>query len=195
MSAKLDIFKAVKAAIIKDAPQIRTFGFWNNQFEHEPEEIAFNYPCVFLEFSSIPWTKSQVQAPKNTSRGNVKKQQKGEGMVVVLHIGFAPLKNVDLSFELDLDPVLDCVYFAVEGLNGEFFSPMLRSAEKQDVDHGRVIDWQMDFTFMITQCGQLDDSLREIAANTLSLCLDADLGITPSGGIYQVGIYEPGIYA
>lgn len=197
MSAKLDIFKAVKEAIIKDAPQIRTFGFWNNQFDHEPEEIAFNFPAVFLEFSTIPWTASQVQIGKTLSRGNVVKQQKGDGIVVVLHIGFTPLKDVDLSFELDLDPVLDCVYFAVQGLNGDFFSPMLRNAERQDIDHGRVIDWQMDFTFMIHQCGQLDDKLREIAANTLSLCLDVDFDLptTISGGIYQVGIYEPGIYA
>ncbi|MCH7902756.1 hypothetical protein IIC68_03310 [archaeon] len=52
---------------------------------------------------------------------------------------------------------------------------MLRIAERQDTDHDRVIDWQMDFSTMMLQLGE--ESGVIIPGGTLDVEVDVDLKI------------------
>lgn len=176
MSAKLDIFNDIKAAIKAKVPEIETIELWNSQLTNEDREIPFNYNAVFIEFADIPWTSTNQTPSRLGSEGDVSKQQKGDGALIMLHIAFAPLENETVSFPI-ISPIIDKVYFAIQGLNGEFYGPLLRVAERQDTDHDRVIDWQMDFNTMMFECGKLDDTLTEISGGTLKLELDKDLDI------------------
>ena len=175
MSAKLDIFNDIVTEI-KKITKIETIELWNSQLTNEDREIPFNYNAVFVEFANIPWTNTNQQPSKLGSEGDVTKQQKGDGALITLHIAFSPLENETVSFPI-ISPIIDKVYFAIQGLNGTFYGPLLRVAERQDTDHDRVIDWQMDFNTMIFECGELDTSLAKIDAGTLDVEVDADLDI------------------
>ena len=175
MSAKLDIFNDIVTALAL-VTEIKTVELWNNQFANEEREAAFNYPAVFIEFAETPWTISKQRPPKTGSQGNTTKEQKSEGTIITIHLGFSQLENETVSFPL-IDPIIEKVYFAIQGLNGTFYGPLLRIAERQDTDHDRVIDWQSDFIASLEQCGQLDDSLTNIPGGTISIDVNVDLDI------------------
>lgn len=177
MSAKLDIFNDIVTEL-EEVSEIETIGIWNNQFDNEAEEISFNFPAVFVEFADIPWISTNQHPSRSGSQGNIAKEQKAPGTLITLHIGFSELKDETKSFP-DIDAILDTVYFKIQGLgaNKDFYSALLRVAERQDTDHNRVIDWQMDFSTEMFQCGELDEDLTKIDARTLDLETDIDLDI------------------
>ncbi|KKN24456.1 hypothetical protein LCGC14_0894810 [marine sediment metagenome] len=175
MSAKLDIFNDIVTALAA-VTEIETIELWNSQLTNEDREIPFNYNAVFIEFADIPWTTTNQQPSRLGSEGDVSKQQKGDGALITLHIAFSPLQDETVSFPI-ISPIIDKVYFAVQGLDNNFYGPLLRVAERQDTDHDRVIDWQMDFNTMIFECGELDDSLTEIPGGTVDVDVNVDLDI------------------
>lgn len=180
MSVKLDIFNdivtAVEAIIDSGARVINTVELWNSQLDNLTKETAFNFPAVFIEFGEIPWTSTNQKPSTLGTQGNVTKEQKGDGALFIIHIAFSQLEDETVSFPI-ISPIIDKVYFAIQGLTGEFYKPLLRVAERQDTDHGRVIDWQMDFSALIFQCGELDSTLTKIDGGTVDLTLTTDLDI------------------
>ncbi len=175
MSAKLDIFNDIVTALTP-ITELETIELWNSQLVNEDREIPFNYNAVFVEFADIPWTGTNQPPSKSGNEGDVTKQQKGDRALITLHIAFSPLENETVSFPI-ISPIIDKVYFATQGLNGTFYGPFLRVAERQDTDHDRVIDWQMDFNTMIFECGELDTSLTKIPGGTLDVIPNVDLDI------------------
>lgn len=175
MSAKLDIFNDIVTALTP-VDKIETIELWNSQLDNENDEIPFNFAAIFIEFIEINWSSSNLSPPKIGSDGNKRKEQKGAGTIVMLHLAFSQLEDETISFPI-ISPIIDSVYFAVQLLQGDFYTPLLRISEEQDTDHGRVIDWQMGFSTMINQCGELDDSLNEIPGGTLDVNVNVDLDI------------------
>ena len=175
MSAKLDIFNDIVTEINKIA-DIQTVELWNSQLVNEDKETPFNFPAVFVEFADIPWTSTNLNPSKLGGEGDVTKQQKGDGTLIMLHITFSQLENETVSFP-KISPIIDKVYFAIQGLTGTFYGPLLRVAERQDTDHDRVIDWQMDFNTMMFECGELDPDLTKINAGVLDVDVNVDLDI------------------
>ena len=178
MSVKLDIFNDIVTAV-EPIEEVNTVRLWNSQLENEATEIPFNYAAVFIEFSEIPWTSTNQQPSTLGAQGNVTKEQKGVGALVIIHATFSQLENETLSFPL-IDAIIDKIYFKIQGLFiDQKYSPLLRVGERQDADHDRVIDWQMDFLTTMFQCGELDDSLTEIPGGTVDVKTTVDLDIDP----------------
>lgn len=176
MSVKLDIFNDIVTEVEK-VSEIETVKLWNSQLENEESEIPFNFAAVFIEFAEIPWTSTNQQPSTLGPQGNVTKEQKGAGALVIIHITFSKLDNETITFP-DIDVVIDKIYFAIQGLfKNEKYSPLLRVAERQDTDHDRVIDWQMDFLTTMFQCGELDTTLTQIPGGTVDVKTTVDLDI------------------
>lgn len=176
MSVKLDIFNDI-ITVVEPITEVETVRLWNSQLENEATEIPFNYAAVFIEFAEIPWTSTNQQPSTLGAQGNVTKEQKGANALVIIHATFSQLENETLSFPI-IDAIIDKIYFEVQGLfKDQKYSPLLRVAERQDVDHNRVIDWQMDFLTTMFQCGELDDSLTEISGGTVEVETTVDLDI------------------
>ena len=182
MSVKLDLFNDIVTAVeaivdINSVKIVNTVELWNSQLENENKEKPFNYPAVFIEFAEIIWTSTNQQPSALGSQGNVTKEQKGVGTVVIIHIAHSQLEDETVGFPI-IDAVNDKVYFAIQGLFvNDKYSSLLRVAERQDTDHDRVIDWQMDFLTTLFQCGQADDTLVEIVGGTVTLAITKDLDI------------------
>lgn len=180
MSVKLTIFNDIKASIESKVTEIQDIRLFNAQFDNEDKEKAFNYPVVFIEFADIPWQQSNQKVQGILG---INKEQKGGGAIITLHIGFEHLENETISFDL-IDPIIDKIYYAVQTLQGDLYTALLRIAERQDTDHDRVIDWQMDFSTMMLQLGE--ESGVIIPGGTLDVEVDVDLKIDNS--IIRTGV-------
>lgn len=177
MGVKLQLFNDIITAI-ETVTVIKTTGLWNNQFDNEATERAFNYPAVFIEFTSITWSRTHQTPNRDSSVGNVNDEQDAPDTVITLHIGFSELKSATQVFAA-IDATLELIYFAVHGIEGTQYTKLVRMAERQDTDHDRITDWQMDFTCQMTQQGVLDTDLELIAAGTLTLEQTRDIVIQP----------------
>lgn len=171
MSVKLNLYNDIATAI-GTVTEIKTIGIFNNQFDREEEEKAKAYPCCFVEFANIGWTQTQ-QTP--IRKVNAQKQQKAEGTIITIHIGFADLQDETANF-IDIDPIIQKVYLALQDLTGDYYSVLNREAERQDTDHNNVIVWQMDFSTTMEEVGE-EASLIKVAGDTLESEMSAGLKI------------------
>ena len=171
MSVKLNLYNDIVTAL-DGVTEIKTKGIFNNQFDREEEEMAKAYPCCFIEFANIGWTQTQ-QRP--ISKVNVQKQQRADDFIITIHIGFEDLQDETANF-IDIDPIIQKVYLALQDLTGEYYSVLNRVAERQDTDHNNVIVWQMDFETMLEEVGEEAD-LTKVAGGTLELEITKDLKI------------------
>lgn len=55
MSARLELYNAIMAAVGEHAPEIAHVGFWNNSVVYSAEEISFPLPALLVEFGDIEW--------------------------------------------------------------------------------------------------------------------------------------------
>lgn len=179
MSSKVtlfnDIIEKLDSIKVENDNAIQQIGLWNNQFENEERETAFNYPCCFIEFTAINWESSNLSAQRTTSVGNVSKEQKGEDTIITLHVGFFRLDDATFNFP-DIDLLTEAIYFVIQGLDSDVYNPLLRSEERQDTNHDGVIDWQIDFTTALHQTGELNKKLEKVK-DTLVLKITKDLDI------------------
>jgi hypothetical protein len=174
MGVKKDIYLDVKD-IIENLDVIEHFAVWNNQLDNEDREDAFNYPAVFFEFSDILWTPAAFR----TINSNVEQQQAG-GIAITLHVAFFYLEDETESFINQLD-IVDSVYRAVAGLQGETYSPFQRESEVQDINHDGVIDWQVTFRSpQVIDAGNEDEDKIDATdggANPIDIEIVPDLDI------------------
>ena len=177
MSAKLNLYNDFLTTI-KAIPEIQTAGLWNSQFniENETQIPQKNFPAVYIEFTSIPWSQSLQEAENQSNTVKpITKEQQAENVIITIHQGFSQLKDVDISFP-EIGVIIDKIYYALQLLEGDEYNPLRRIAERQDTDHGRIIDWQTDFTTMFSQLGEEKD-LITIAADVLAIEQTKDLRI------------------
>lgn len=127
-----DLYIALKQEIQKKLPKIKTVALFNNQFEHENEEIAFLYPCVFIQFSPVGF--------KDLSMG----VQQVE-MTLTTHLGFESYKNEDTDV-LELKQEL---YKVVHRFQNGYGSMLTRIAERGNYDHNNVQVYETDYKVTI----------------------------------------------
>ena len=123
MSLKKDLYNDIKAAVLS-IESVKTFRLWNNQFDSEKKEDAFEYDAVFLEYENIDYLP--------TTQGS----QKGD-VLITLHVGIASLKTEEPRIFDLLDEILIKLTDLKLGLT--------RVREKQDVDHDGVQAWDQSY--------------------------------------------------
>lgn len=182
MSAKLNLYKDYLVQIKTKALDVETTGLWNNQFDAENEKLIaqINFPAIYIEFAAVPWDQTLQQTANQASGANpLSKVQKTGNCVITIHHGFNPLGDVDLSFA-EILPQIESVYFALQNMEGDEYNPLRRIGERQDTDHGRIIDWQTDFGTQLSQLGEEVPDLIEIAKDVLAIELTKDFVIAAS---------------
>jgi hypothetical protein len=170
MGAKLNIYNKVRERIL-EIPEIRHVAKWNNQTENEAVEMPYEYPAVFIGFSSIDWLPDNT-APYNVNLANF--QQVGN-LTITLYCVFWHITEESLSFE-KYEPVITKIWQKLQGFQGDSFTPMMRIAEREDDNHDSVINWQIDYTTTIYECVEPGDLVN---AAPLTVQLTGDLIINP----------------
>ena len=156
---KRDLFLAIKARLFDQVKEIKHIRLFNNQFQRDTVEEAYNPDAVFIEFLQLTWV-------------GVARNQQTADTVIRLHINFESLKTEDLEvFER-----VQKVYLALQGFNGPLFSSMQRVNDEQDTDHDNVIVWKTDFHTQMQDC--TSDPRASLDTFTISqIDIDAQLDI------------------
>ena len=172
MGAKLELYKAIQARIADSVREVNHIAKWNNQTNDEANELPFDFPAVFIGFSSIAWTESAA-TPYNT---NLAANQQTANVTITLYCAFWHKDEETQSFEV-YEPILNNIYQSVSGLQADFFTPLQRVAEREDNNHGPVIVWEIDFTTKLTEL--VDEGTKELITTPLTVQFTGDLIINP----------------
>jgi hypothetical protein len=175
MSVKLDIYTDIKAKLASDVTAIKDTLIWNGQIDAEKKEKAKAYPLVYIEFSNMSWDITKLNTGRIGTTGGLKTEQSGK-FIVTIHIVFWRLEDETMAFSL-IDTIIENVFFAILKLDGTYYGPLLRIAERQDVNHDNVIDWQIDFSCGAFQSAQVDIDLTEVPGGTLDVSLTRTIDI------------------
>jgi hypothetical protein len=131
---------------------LKYIALWNNQFERESENVSFNYPCCFIEFTDIVY-EDRLNLMQNCI------------MTVNLHLGFKSFKTTDTS----VLTLKQTIHAKIHGLSTNKSTRFLRRAESQNFDHS---DWQEYIISYNVTC------IDEISINLPSTEAEVDTLIT-----------------
>ncbi|MCD6017273.1 MAG: hypothetical protein K0S53_394 [Bacteroidetes bacterium] len=130
---ELELFVALKNEIAtKLGDKIKHIALWNNQFYHsnvELDEQAFDYPCVFLEFSQSNF--------RNLSQGV---QQ--FDITISTHLGFVSFKTDDV----EILTIKQELYSVIQRFRNEYFDKLTRVSDRPDYDHDNVQVFVTEYT-------------------------------------------------
>ena len=162
MSLKQDIFITIRDSIKGDAvlsKKVKTFRLFNNQFENERKENAFEYSAIFMQFENIDFIP--------TTGGS----QQGD-LLATFHIGIESLNDEDLSvFDL-----LDDFFKLLTDLNIGF----TRVREEQDIDHDNIQVWKQSYKITLTDDTANINNRRRQKVTATTLEVDKQLIIDPN---------------
>ena len=155
--------------LLKSIEKIKTVRFWNNQIDKDDAENAYNYPAVFIEFSSVDWVSEKY------------KTQKGD-TVIILHVCTEEYntENVD---ELDvmvqtLDLVTEIKSVIQNYTSDTVAEPLNRTNSEQDTDHDNIIVWRESYRATINDIdGNTEEDKVIIPSGTIQAVITTDLDI------------------
>lgn len=173
MGSKLELYKAVYNRIADAVPEVNHVAKWNNQTNNEANELPFDFPAVFIGFSSITWTEATAQS-YNT---NLAANQQSADITLTLYCAFWFKDEETASFEL-YEPIINKLYMAINGLQSDDFTPLQRVAEREDNNHGPVIVWEIDFRTRLIET--VDEGSMTLVPAPLTIQLTGDLIINPN---------------
>ena len=160
MGIKKDIYLAVKAQVLDQVKEIKTFELFNNQLQRESEEEARAYPLALFEYESILWEST------------AKQHQTGDADIV-LHLAFERYQTEPLDY---LD-IVEKVYKALQGFAVDCqFSGLSRIEDEQDTDHDNCIVWKIKFkTQILDDAADPDKDRQQTTITGINITGDLDI--------------------
>lgn len=169
--SKLTLYNGIKTDL-EAITGVKHVALWNNQIEHERQEIPFLYPAIFIEFM-----------PSNyRDKGRAATSQEYD-MNVRLRICFEEYKQTDVEILTLVDSVWQKMHKKQYGTFGQ----LLRRNEEQDYDHPNIQQYIQDYATLgnenlidtdITHTVTLNINSTTIAAPSLDGIGAMDVGTT-----------------
>lgn len=166
-----DVHKAVQLKLFTDITYLKTVQEFRNQFERIEEEIAFDFPCVFIEFTAMD-SMSLGQGVSSID------------FVMRLYLGFEALDmsnggikyNGNIVLEnLDFYDFQNDVHKCLNHYRPNGCSALQRTNIEQDTEHTNIYVVKMDYIFHgIDQATDITNGLQETGA-PIELELGVDL--------------------
>lgn len=114
-------------------PVIESIDLWNNQWNYLEKEKVFGFPCVFIEFRSLPWTQ-------------LGGKQQQSSATIALHIGgrtnaASRWGNPQMDVALKHLRVIDAIHYVMSGWGSEtgYMGSFTRILSENDHDHDDII--------------------------------------------------------
>ncbi len=171
--SKSGIFTAIKGRLEDPACNLglKKVGLYNSQYDNDNKEEPYGSKSAFIEFREIF---------HSTENKNFQKSD----YLVTIHVGYESYKeSSSLSTELTDVKALDffdSVYACLQGfmIDCPDTTPMLRKAERSDINHNNIIHWEIDFSFTAQDADGEDDKDKTIiVGGTVTAKIIADLDI------------------
>ena len=151
---QLAIYNYLKARI-ETLAALKYVALWNNQFERENENVAFNYPCCFIEFADSSYVDDLNLRQRGTLQINI-------------HLGFESYKTEDttiLQLKQDLNEL-------IHGWSTPNNTKFLRRSETQNFDHTNIQDYIISYQVTGLDLTSVDLPTTDATINTLVLNVD-----------------------
>ena len=129
MSSLKDLYTEIRTKL-EAITGIKYVRLWNNQFERENVNEAFQYPCCLIEFEP-------------TECRDLLNGVQQYDFVVCIHLGFESYKTEDIDI-LDLKQQVYIVLNRFASTTN-MFSYLSRESETQNFDHDNIQDYQIRF--------------------------------------------------
>lgn len=144
MSAKINLYRAVKAAVER-VPEIRNVLKYNSQDEAYENERQRNMPIAYIYFPSIEWEENKL--------GNLSRTNEQDGIVTIaVRLNCNLLQDTDLNFENVLE-IADKVYNEISLIKAAGFNSLVRVSEQDFIDNTNVRVWETVYTARIMEAG------------------------------------------
>ena len=101
---------------------LKQTGWWNEQWQFEQQGQPLKFPCVFIEFVSLPWEQLGNKVQQATA-------------VIKFHIGSRSLDE-DSVDHLDL---IEIINFWLTGFQGTNFGTFTRTGFEADHNHDSLV--------------------------------------------------------
>lgn len=129
MSSLKDLYTEIRTEL-ESITGIKYVRLWNNQFERENVNEAFQFPCCLIEFEP-------------TECRDLLNGVQQYDFVVCIHLGFESYKTDDADI-LDLKQQVYIVLNRFASTTN-MFSYLSRESETQNFDHDNIQDYQIRF--------------------------------------------------
>lgn len=129
MSSLKDLYTEIRTEL-EAITGIKYVRLWNNQFERENVNEAFQFPCCLIEFEP-------------TECRDLLNGVQQYDFVVCIHLGFESYKTEDIDI-LDLKQQVYIVLNRFASTTN-MFSYLSRESETQNFDHDNIQDYQIRF--------------------------------------------------
>ena len=154
---QLALYNVIKARL-EAITDLKYVALWNNQFEREEENVPFNYPCAFIEFTDINY----VDDLNLRQRCN---------MLVNIHIGFESYKTEDTSI-LTLKQTINA---ALHGKSLEDQARMLRRFEMQNFDHTNIQEYIIGYAVSGLDISTMNLPTTEATIDTIDITISPQM--------------------
>lgn len=141
-----ELYNAIKTHLesivdTNNVPVLKLVGMWNNQWEYEEKGSPLRFPCVYVEFLSLPW----VQLGKFVQQSSA---------IIRLHVGS---ESMDPQSTVHLE-LLDIITKRMAGFQGTNFGTFTRQALEVDHNHDKLITHVFTFRTRITDLSAVHGS-------------------------------------
>lgn len=143
---------------------VKYVALWNEQFNNEKNNIEFNYPAVFIEFTNI----DAKQLLKNVQLVD---------FTVRLHLGFKTLKTDDatvLTLKQQLYKLVEFFVFSQTEFPETYCTKLIRSGETQNFDHDQIQEYILDFRATMKDFSA-QDAPTEATVTTLDIAVSPQI--------------------
>ena len=167
---QLALYNLLRARI-ETLTSLKYVRLWNNQFEREDVNVAFGYPCCFIEFAEV-------------SGLDILNGLQQVSMNVNLHLGFESYKTEDTAI-LQLKQDLNALVHMWSTPNN---TKLLRRAEVQNFDHTNIQEYIITYSVMglDTTVGTLPTTLANVGTLITNNAPQLDDNTIRSGHIPEV---------
>ena len=118
-----ELWKAIKAKLESDVPEVKHIDLWNHNVEYIDQEDVWERPAVFVEFDTITWEPF-------SGRG-----QRGKGLVNIHLVTDWTEGGHDAAFDLSRR-----VHDALSGLNCEGAYGMALASTRTNHNHEDILE-------------------------------------------------------
>ena len=135
--------------------QLKYKALWNNQFSREDVNVAFNYPCAFVEFTDINYM--DVLGGKQLCN-----------MTVNIHIGFKTFETNDT----DILSIKQTVNAKLHMQSIENQTRMLRRSEVQNFDHDDVQEYIISYAVSGNDVSSMNIDTTQATIDNIDITID-----------------------
>lgn len=165
-SVEILLFQAIQAALAW-VTEVKTVEIWNDQHNHEDKERPRLYPFVGVQIETN-WLPEEGQVndyDQNQQKGNT---------IIIIHYIYQQIATETNQWQAQR-AIVHKIFRALNGLDDDQFTMLIRTGTPHEESHGRVSDIQIGFTTEVIELAYRNDDNEILQPGDFSVETQNDL--------------------